>query len=41
LATLILPFQPNFDSSILITFISLFIFLRITQYFPKIELPTK
>ena len=41
LATLIVPFQPNFDSRILISFISLFIFLRITQYFPKIELPTK
>ncbi|MBO0454044.1 DUF1189 domain-containing protein [Candidatus Enterococcus murrayae] len=40
LATIILLFQPNFDSSLLITFISLFIFFRVTHYFPKIELPT-
>ena len=40
LATLVLLFQPNFDSSILITFISLFIFFRVINHFPKIELPT-
>lgn len=41
LATVILLFQPNFDSSLLITFISLFIFFRITRYLPKIQLPSK
>lgn len=40
LATIVLLFQPNFDSSLLITFIGLFIFLRVINYFPKIELPT-
>lgn len=40
LATIILLFQPSFDSSILITLISLFIFFRIINYLPKIELPT-
>ncbi|MEG0628414.1 MAG: DUF1189 family protein, partial [Enterococcus sp.] len=39
LATIILLFQPSFDSSILVTFISLFIFLRIIKYFPQIQLP--
>lgn len=41
LGAVISLFQPNFDSSLLITFISLFIFFRVTHYFPKIELPTK
>ncbi|MBM7710536.1 DUF1189 domain-containing protein [Enterococcus xiangfangensis] len=40
LATIVLLFQPSFDSSILITFVSLFIFFRVINYFPKIELPT-
>lgn len=39
LATILLLFQPNFDSSLLITFISLFIFFRVTHYLPRIELP--
>lgn len=41
LATAILLFQPAFGSSALITLISLFIFFRVTQYLPKIDLPTK
>lgn len=40
LATIVLLFQPNFDSSILITLISLFIFFQVINHFPKIELPT-
>ncbi|MEG1504699.1 MAG: DUF1189 domain-containing protein [Enterococcus sp.] len=41
IATLISLFQPTFDVSLLITFISLFIFFRVTTFFPRIELPTK
>lgn len=41
LSTIILLFLPNFDSSVLITFISLFIFFRIINFLPKIDLPNR
>ncbi|MGM0123810.1 hypothetical protein IGI37_001184 [Enterococcus sp. AZ194] len=39
LSAIIFMFSPSFDSSLLITFISLFIFIQAAKGFPKQELP--